>query len=62
MSKGAFTHTQGEVRRLRAVDVSARECKRVKICQARREAGEQAVPRGIACQIVQYVHSGTLHT
>jgi len=41
-------------RQCRAADASARESKFVM-------RGE-AVPRGIACQIVQYVHSGTIHT
>jgi len=57
--KGAFTHTRGEekrgdpARRTR-VQENAKESKLVK-------RGE-AIPRGIARQIVQYVHSGTIHT
>jgi len=42
-----------------AADASAKECNRVEIGQARR--GE-AVPRGIASHVVQYVHSGSIHT
>jgi len=42
---------------------SERECKRVQ--QSRNWSGEarrgEAVPRGIACHFVQYVHSGSIH-
>jgi len=57
--KGAFTHTRGKAMprlasRWMRVQESATESKLVK-------RGE-AVPRHIACHVVQYVHSGSIHT
>jgi len=54
---GIHTYTW-RARRCRTGDASAIEFNRVEIDQARR--GE-AVPRGIACHVVQYVHSGSIH-
>jgi len=51
--KGAFATTRGEAK------PHGRHVQESQICQARQS---EAVPRGIACQIVQYVHSGTIHT
>jgi len=63
-AKGAFTHTRGEANRGDAarrtrVRESATESKLVRRGESRR--GE-AVPRGIASHVVQYVHSGSMHT
>jgi len=44
------------------VQESARESKLVKRSETKRGEAIEAAPRGIARQIVQYVHSGTIHT
>jgi len=46
-------------RRGEAMPRGGRECKRVQ--QSRNWSGE-AVPHGIASHVVQYVHSGSIHT
>jgi len=59
--KGAFTHTRGE-----AMTRGRSECKRVQQSRNRVRWGEarwgEAVPRGIASHVVQYLHSGSIHT
>jgi len=60
--KGAFTYTRGK-----AIPRGGRECKKVQesrnlSSKEARDKARRCHARGIAYQIVQYNHSGTIHT